>query len=130
MGYALPATQDRRGIVKSADQRWSTEGGNGKSCQYSCLENPTDSMKRKKDMTPEDEPPRSEGVQYTTGEGRKQLPIAGVRMKKAAGPKWKQHSVVDVSGGEGKFQCCKKQYCIGTGNFKLMNQCKLDVVKQ
>lgn len=54
MGYALPATQDRRGIVKSADQRWSTEGGNGKSCQYSCLENPTDSMKRKKDMTPED----------------------------------------------------------------------------
>lgn len=54
MGYTLPATRDRWGIVKSADQRWSTEGGNGKSRQYSCLENPTDSMKRKKDMTPED----------------------------------------------------------------------------
>ena len=26
------------------------------------------SMKRQKDMTPEDEPPRLEGVQYATGE--------------------------------------------------------------
>ena len=26
------------------------------------------SMKRQKDRTPEDKPPRSEGVQYTTGE--------------------------------------------------------------
>ena len=51
-------------------------------------------------------------------------------MSKTAGPKWKQHSVVGVSGGEGKFQCCKEQYCIGTGNFKPMNQGKLDVVKQ
>ena len=27
-----------------------------------------DSMKRQKDMTPEDEPPSLEGVQYATGE--------------------------------------------------------------
>ena len=27
-----------------------------------------DSMKREKDMTPEDNPPRSESVQYATGE--------------------------------------------------------------
>ena len=36
--------------------------------QYSCLENPTDSMKRQKDMMAEDELPRLEGVQYATGE--------------------------------------------------------------
>ena len=47
---------------------WSTGGGNGNPLQYSCLENPMNSMKRQKDMTPEDEPPRSEGVQYATGE--------------------------------------------------------------
>ena len=33
--------------------------------------------------------------------------------KEVAGPKWKQYSVVDVSGGENKVQCCKEQYCIG-----------------
>ena len=36
---------------------------------YSCLESTMDSIKRQKDMTPEDEPhPRSEGVHYATGE--------------------------------------------------------------
>ena len=37
---------------------------------------------------------------------------------------------MDVSGGEGKVQCCKEQYCIGTWNVRLINQGKLDVVKQ
>ena len=35
--------------------------GNGKQLQYSCLENPTNSMKRQKDRTLKDELPRSEG---------------------------------------------------------------------
>ena len=35
-----------------------------------------------------------------------------------------------MSGGENKVQCCKKQYCIGTGNVRSTNQGKLDVVKQ
>ena len=35
-----------------------------------------------------------------------------------------------MSGGEGKVQCCKEQYCIGTWNVRLINQGKLDVVKQ
>ena len=29
-----------------------------------------------------------------------------------AGPKWKQCSVMDVSGSESKVQYCKEQYCI------------------
>ena len=36
--------------------------------QYSCLENPMNSMKRQKDMTLKDELPRSVGAQYATGE--------------------------------------------------------------
>lgn len=42
--------------------------GSGDPLWCSCLENPMDSMKREKDMTPEDNPPRSESVQYATGE--------------------------------------------------------------
>ena len=37
---------------------------------------------------------------------------------------------MDVSGAESKVQCCKEHYYIGTWNVKLMNQGKLDVVKQ
>ena len=42
----------------------------------------------------------------------------------------KRCSVVDVSGGESKIQCCKEQYCIGTGNVRSVNQGKWEVVKQ
>ena len=81
MSYALQAPQDRQGRVRSSDKRRSPEGGNGKSLQYSCLENLTDSMKRKKDMTPENGPHRSEGVQCTTGKEQRQLLTAPERMK-------------------------------------------------
>ena len=37
---------------------------------------------------------------------------------------------MDVSGGEGKVQCGKEQYCIGTGNVASTNQGKLKVVEQ
>ena len=62
------AIQDGRVMVESSDKTWSTGEGNGKSLQYSCLENPMNRMKRQKDMTLEDEPPRSVGIQYDTGE--------------------------------------------------------------
>ena len=42
--------------------------GNGKSLQYSYLEDPMDSMKRQKDRTLKDELPRSVGAQYATGD--------------------------------------------------------------
>ena len=47
---------------------WSTEEGNGKPLQCSCLENLMDSVKRKKDTTLKDELPRLVGVQHATGE--------------------------------------------------------------
>ena len=62
------ATQDRQVLVEISDKMWSTEEGNGKPLQYSCLENPMNSMKRRKDMTLKDELPRSVGAQYATGE--------------------------------------------------------------
>ena len=45
-------------------------------------------------------------------------------------PKQKQHLVVDGTGDGSKVQCCKEQYCIGTWNFRSMNQGKLEVIKQ
>ena len=62
------ATQDGQVMVESSDKTWSTGEGNGKPLQYSCLENPINSMKRQKGMTLKDELPRSVGAQYSTGE--------------------------------------------------------------
>ena len=56
------ATQDRRVMVDRSDRTWSTGEGNGKPLQYSCLENPTNSMKRQKDRILNDELPRSVGA--------------------------------------------------------------------
>ena len=49
---------------------WSREcgEGNGKPLQYSCLENPTNSMKRQNDRILKEELPRWVGAQYATGE--------------------------------------------------------------
>ena len=62
------ATQDRQVMVEHSDKTWSTGEGNGKPLQYSCLENPTNSMKRQKYITLKDELPRSVSVQNTTEE--------------------------------------------------------------
>ena len=41
---------------------WSTGEGHGKPLQYSCLENPMNSMKRQNDRILKEELPRSVGV--------------------------------------------------------------------
>ena len=46
-------------MVENSDKTWSTGEGNGKPFQYSCLENPMNSMKGQKDRTLKDELPRS-----------------------------------------------------------------------
>ena len=45
-------------LIPVSDKMWSTGEGNGIPLQYSCLENPMDSMKRQKDRTLKDELPR------------------------------------------------------------------------
>ena len=72
-------------------------------------------------MTLKDEFPRSVGTQYATGEEWRN----SSRRNEEAEPKQKQCSVVDVSGGESKVQCCEEQCFIGTSNGRSMNQSKL-----
>ena len=43
------ATQDGWVMVEGSDRMWSTGEGNRKPLQYSCLENPMNSMKRQND---------------------------------------------------------------------------------
>ena len=47
----------------TVDKTWSTREGNGKPLQYSCLENPMNSIKRQKDRTLKDELTRLAGAQ-------------------------------------------------------------------
>ena len=120
------ATQDRRVMVERSDRMWSTGEGNGKPLQYSCLENPMNSMKRQKDRTLKDELPRSVGAQYATGDQWRN----NSRKNEETEPKHKQLSVVYVTGDGNKVRCYKEQYCIGTWNVMFMNQGKLEVIKQ
>ena len=112
--------------VESSDKMWSTGEGNGKPLQYSCLENPMNSMKRQKDRTLKDELSRSVGAQYATVDQWRN----NSRKNEETEPKQKQHPAVDVTGDRSKVRCCKEQYCIGTCNVRSMNQGKLEVVKQ
>ena len=105
---------------------WSTGVGNGKPLQYSCLENPMNSMKRQNDRIPKEEFPRSLGAQYATGDQWR----SNSRKYEGMEPKQKQYSAVAVTGDRRKVQCCNEQYCIGTWNVRSMNQGKLEVVKQ
>ena len=62
------ATQDGQVMVERSDRMWFTGERNGKPFQYSCLENPMNSMKRQKDRTLKDELPKLVGAQYATGD--------------------------------------------------------------
>ena len=72
---------------------WFTGEGNGKPLQFSCLENPINSMKRQKDRTLKDELPRSVSAQYAIGDQWRNNSRKNEEME----PKPKQHPVVDVT---------------------------------
>ena len=85
-------------MVESSDKMRLTEEGNGKPLQYSCLENPMNSMKRQKDRTLKDELPRSVGTQHASEDQWRN----NSRKNEETEPKQKQHPVVDVTGDEAK----------------------------
>ena len=85
-------------MVESSDKMWSTGEGNDRSLQYSCLENPMNSMKRQKDRTLKDELPRSVGALYATGDQWRN----NSRKNEGMEPKQKQHPVVDGTGDRSK----------------------------
>ena len=81
-------------MVERSDRMWSTGEGNGKPLQYSCPENPMNSMKRQKDRTLKDELPSLVGAQYATGKQRRN----NSRKNEETEPKQKQHPVMVVNG--------------------------------
>ena len=92
------ATQDGQIRVESSDKMWSPGEGNSKPLQYSCLENPMNSMKRQKDRTVKIEHPRSVGAQYAAGDQWRN----NSRKNEETESKQKQHPVVDVTGDRSK----------------------------
>ena len=85
MGRTVQGHSGRWVPVEGSGRTGSTGGGNGRPLQYSCLENPVNSMKRQKNVIPEDEAPRSESICMIL---RKSREIAPERMKRL-GQKWK-----------------------------------------
>ena len=106
-------------------KRGPTGEDNGKSLQYSCLENPMNSMRRLNDMTLK-ELPRLVCAPNATGEEWKNKTRKNEKMEQQQ----KQCPAVDVTGDGSKIWCCKEQYCLGTWNVRPMNEGKLEVVKQ
>ena len=85
-------------MVEGSDKTWSTGKGYGKPFQYSCLENPMNSMKKQKDRTLKEELLTSLGAQYDTGDHQRN----NFRKNEGMVPKQKQHPVVDVTGDRSK----------------------------
>ena len=110
LSHACGATQDGRVMVERFDGMWSTGEGNGKPLQYSCLENPMNSMKRQNDRILKEKLPRLVRAQYVTGDQWKN----NFRKNEGMGAKQKQYPAVDVTGDRSKVGCCKEQYFIGT----------------
>ena len=97
MSHANMATQDGQVMAENPDKMLFTGEGNGKPLQYSCLENPMNSMKRQKDRTLKDELPNLVGAQIATGDQWSN----NSRKDEETEPK-QQHPVVDMTGDGSK----------------------------
>ena len=84
--------------MERSDSMWSSGEENGKPLQYSCIENPMNSMKKQNDRMLKGELPGLVGAQYATGDqwGNNSRENEGME------PKKKQYPVVDVTGDRSK----------------------------
>ena len=98
LSHARGATQDGQVMVERSHRMWSTGEGNGKPLQYSCPENPMNSMKRQNDRILKEKLPRSVGAQYATGDQWR----SNSRKNEGMEPKQKQYPVMDVTGDRSK----------------------------
>ena len=98
LSHARGATQEGQITVEQSDRMWSTGEGNGKQLQYSCFENPMNSMKRQNGKILKEELPRSVGAQYATGGQWRN----NSRKNEGMEPKQKQYPAVDVPGDRNK----------------------------
>ena len=94
LSHAGGATQEGWVMVVRSDRMWSTGEGNGKPLQYSCLENPMNTMKRQNNRVLKEELPRSVGAQYATGDQWRN----NSRKNEGMEPKQKEYPAVDVTG--------------------------------
>ena len=85
-------------MMESSDRMRSAGEGNGKPLQYSCLENPMNSMKRQNDRILKGELSRSVSAQYATGDHWRN----NSRKNEGMEPKQKQYPAVDVTGNRNK----------------------------
>ena len=98
LSHAHRASQDGWAMVDRSDRMWSTGEGNGKTLQYSGLENPKNSMKRQNNRILNKELPRTAGTQYATGDQWRN----NCRKNEGMEPKQKQYPAVDVTGDRSK----------------------------
>ena len=98
LSHAGGAIQDGRVMVERSHRIWSTGEGNGKPLQYSCFENPMNSMKRQNDRILKEELPRSVDAQYATGDQTRN----NSRKNEGMEPKQKQYPAMDVTGDRSK----------------------------
>ena len=85
-------------MVERSDRMWSTGEGQGKPLQYSCLENPMNSMRRQNDRIQKEKLSRSVGAQYATGDQWRN----NSRKNEGMELKQKQYPVVHVTGDRNK----------------------------
>ena len=98
LSHAVWGHPRRAVMMERSDRMWSTGEGNGKSLQYSCLENAMNSMKRQNDRILKEELPRSVGAQYATADQWRN----NSRKNEGMEPKQKQYLAVDVTGDRSK----------------------------
>ena len=73
---------------------------------------PHEQYEKANDRILKEEPSRSVGAQYATGDQWRN----NSRKNEGMEPKQKQYPAVDVTDDRSKVRCCKEQYCIGTWN--------------
>ena len=81
---------------------WSTGEGNGKPLQYSCLENPKNSMKMQNDRILKEKLPSSVGAQYATVDQWRNNSRENEGMEPKQKKKKKKYPAVDVTGDRSK----------------------------
>ena len=99
LSHVCRATQDGWVMVERSERMWSTGEGNGKPLQYSCLENPMNSMKRQNDRIPKEELPRSLGAQYAARDQWRN----NSRKNEGMEPKQKQYPAVELTDDRSKI---------------------------
>ena len=99
LSHVCRATQDGWVMVERSERMWSTGEGNGKPLQYSCLENPMNSMKRQNDRILKEELLRTLGAQYATGDQWRN----NFRKNEGMEPKQKQYPAVELTDDRSKI---------------------------